>query len=213
MSHTLHRKGNAENLANDYVMFAMSAKGFNSENSKYALREYLEIVDKFDWVNMGDMKTGGFNLVGKEAIFEGVQDTSIVQCVFKNKAELSKAVAAIKEADLGISVTISAIVADTHEVLLENDIGRHTVEVSLGISGRTDKLPPDELLEITTMCGHGMVSQGFVRKMLIDIKKNRRTSWDAAQYLTTPCVCGVFNPVRAQALLEELLDVWCMDEN
>jgi len=30
VTHTLHRRGTPENLANDYVVFAMSAKGINA---------------------------------------------------------------------------------------------------------------------------------------------------------------------------------------
>lgn len=213
MSHTLHRRGTPANLQGDYVVFAMSAKGHNSENSRHALREFIEIVSRFGWVNMGDMKTGGYYLVGKDAIFDGVQDTSIVHGVFGSKEEMTKAVAAIKEADLGVSVIISGILRDIRESVEENGLLPHTVEVSLGIRGRLERLPEDDLLEITTMCGHGMVSQIFVREMLVDIKKGRRTAEEAGNYLATPCVCGVFNPRRAQMLLEELLDVWCMDEH
>lgn len=212
MSHTLHRRGTPVNLEGDYVVFAMSAKGFNSENSKHALREFLEIVEKYGWVNMGDMKTGGYYLVGKEAILEGVQDTSIVHGVFDSKEEMAGAVKELKEADLGVSIIISGILENVRDAMLENGLEPHTVELSLGIRGRTERLPEDDLLEITTMCGHGMVSQTFVREMLMDIKKGRRTAGEAGNYLATPCVCGVFNPRRAQLLLEELLDVWCMDE-
>jgi hypothetical protein len=212
MSHTLHRRGTAENLSGDYIIFAMSAKGINSENSRHALREFLTIVDRYDWVNMGDMKTGGYYLVGREAILEGVQDTSIVHGVFKTKEELSKAVKAVKEADLGVSVTISGILGNVRGVLDENGIPPHTVELSLGIRGKTERLPEDDLLEITTMCGHGMVSQTFVRSMLMDMKRGRISAEEAGKYLATPCVCGAFNPKRAQLLLEELLDVWYMDE-
>lgn len=213
MSHTLHRRGSLNSLSQDYVIFAMSAKGFNSENSHFALQEFLRIVDKYHWVNMGDMKTGGYYLVGKEAIMEGVQDTSIVHGVFTSKADLKGAVRELKAADLGISITISGILENVDGLLRDEGIDRHTVEVSLGIRGRTNRLPEEELLEVTTMCGHGMVSQTFVKKMLMDIKRGRRTAEEAANYLATPCVCGVFNPRRAQKLLEELVDVWCIDEN
>ncbi len=107
MSHTLHRRGNPENLSGDYILFSMSAKGHNSENSRHALKEFLEIADKYGWVNMGDMKTGGYYLVGKEAIMQNVQDTSIVHAVFSSKEEMAKAVKEIKEAGLGVSVIIS----------------------------------------------------------------------------------------------------------
>ncbi len=213
MSHTLHRRGSRESLSQDYIVFAMSAKGFNAENSNHALREFLEIVSKYNWVNLGDMKTGGYYLVGKDAILEGVQDTSIVHGVFASKEELKAAVKELKEAELGVSITISGILEEVNDVCTQNGIGRHTVEVSLGIRGRTDKLPEEDLLEVTTMCGHGMVSQSFVRQMLIDIKRGKITPEAAGNYLATPCVCGVFNPRRAQKLLEELVDVWCIDEN
>jgi len=212
MSHTLHRRGTPENLEKDYIVFSMSAKGINSENSYHALGEFLEIMDRHNWVNMGDMKTGGNYLVGKEAIMEGVQDTSIVHGVFDSKENMAAAVKDLKEADLGVSVIISGVLHNVHSAVVENGLEPHTVEVSLGIRGRTERLPEDDLLEVTTMCGHGMVSQSFVREMLIDIKKGRRTPEEAGNYLATPCVCGAFNPRRAQMLLEELLDIWCLDE-
>ena len=213
MSHTLHRRGTPDSLSRDYVVFAMSAKGINAENSKYALKEFLDIVTQFNWVNMGDMKTGGYYLVGKDAIMDGVQDTSIVHGVFTSKEDMKAAVKALKEADLGVSITISGIINEVRDGIMAEGLAPHTVEVSMGIKGRTDKLPEDDLLQITTMCGHGMVSQSLVRQMLIDIKKGRRSAEEAGQYLATPCVCGVFNPKRAQEILEELLDVWCLDED
>ncbi len=213
MSHTLHRRGTPESLAGDYVVFAMSAKGFNSKNSSHALKQFLEIVSRYNWVNLGDMKTGGYFLVGKDAIMNGVQDTSIVHGVFASKEDMKNAVKALKEADLGVSVTISGILTEVRDAVMSEGLAPHTVEVSMGIMGRTERLPEDDLLQITTMCGHGMVSQTLVRQMLIDIKKGKRSSEEAARYLATPCVCGVFNPKRAQQILDELLDVWVMDED
>lgn len=86
-------------------------------------------------------------------------------------------------------------------------------ECKLGIKAKPAKLPEDEILEITTMCGHGMVSQYLARQTLLDIKRGKCTSREAAEFLATPCMCGVFNPKRAQRLLEELAEFWCFDEN
>ena len=58
------------------------------------------------------------------------------------------------------------------------------------------------------MCGHGMVAFNLVRKMIEDIKTGRRTVKDAAEELAKPCQCGVFNPGRAEALLEEIICLW-----
>lgn len=86
-------------------------------------------------------------------------------------------------------------------------------ECKLGIRGKPTRLPEDEILEITTMCGHGMISQYLAHQTLLDIKRGKCTSQEAAEFLATPCICGVFNPKRAQRLLEELAETWCFDEN
>lgn len=212
MSHTLHRRGTEDNLQHDYVVFSMTAKGFNEVNSRFALQDFLRILDRYEHVNMGDMKTGGKFLVNKEKILNNVADTSIVHAVFSDREHLKGVLRDLKEADLGVSVIVSGIVEHVEEACKEAGIDRHTVEYSVGIRGKLTKLPEDEILEITTMCGHGMVSQHLVRQMLLDLKRGRRTAQEAGEYLATPCVCGVFNPKRAQRLLEELAEVWCFDE-
>jgi len=54
-----------------------------------------------------------------------------------------------------------------------------------------------------TMCGHGMVSHNFVKKMVDWVKEGRRTPAQAARYMARFCICGVFNTVRAQKLFEQ----------
>lgn len=212
MTHTLHRRGTPENLEQDYVIFSMTAKGFNERGSRGALEEFLRILAKYDVANVGDMKTGNKFIVDKEIIFQNIQDTSIVHAVFTDRNQVTQALRELKEADLGVSVIVSGIVEHVHEACQEAGLDRHTVEYSVGIRGNLALLPEDEILEVTTMCGHGMVSQYLVRQMIIDIKKGRRDEREAAELLATPCVCGVFNPVRAQRLLQELAEIWCLDE-
>jgi hypothetical protein len=212
MTHTLHRRGTPENLEQDYVVFSMTAKGFNERGSRGALEEFLRILAKYDVANVGDMKTGNKFIVDKEIIFQNIQDTSIVHAVFTDRNQVTQALRELKEADLGVSVIVSGIVEHVHESCQEAGLDRHTVEYSVGIRGNLALLPEDEILEVTTMCGHGMVSQYLVRQMIIDIKKGRRDEREAAELLATPCVCGVFNPVRAQRLLRELAEIWCLDE-
>lgn len=212
MTHTLHRKGTPENLQQDYVVFSMTAKGFNEAGSRGALEEFLRILNKYDVANTGDMKTGNKFIVDKETIFKNIQDTSIVHAVFTDRNQVAQALKELKEANLGVSVIVSGIVEHVNEACREAGLDRHTVEYSVGIRGNLTKLPEDEILEVTTMCGHGMVSQHLVRQMILDIKSGRRSGQEAAELLATPCVCGVFNPVRAQLLLEELAEIWCYEE-
>jgi hypothetical protein len=212
MSHTLHRRGTADNLSQDFIILSMTAKGFNEVGSKGALQEFLQILAKYQPVNMGDMKTGNEFIVSREHMIDNVQDTSIVHAVFTDRDTVSRILKELKEAELGVSVIVSGIVEEAHQVCQAAGIDRHTVEHSLGIRGKLSKLPEDEILEITTMCGHGMVSQHLARQMLVDIKRGKRSVSEASQMLATPCVCGVFNPKRAQRLLEELVEIWCFDE-
>ncbi|WP_028309267.1 hypothetical protein [Desulfitibacter alkalitolerans] len=212
MSHTLHRKGTAENLSQDFIVFSMTAKGFNEVGSKNALKEFLQILAKYQPVNMGDMKTGNEFIVSREEIINNVQDTSIVHGVFTDQETVSRILKELKEAELGVSVIVSGIIEETHRACQAAGIDRHTVEHSLGIRGKLSKLPEEEILEITTMCGHGMVSQHLTRQILLDIKQGKRSIAEAGQLLATPCVCGVFNPKRAEQLLGELVEMWCFDE-
>jgi hypothetical protein len=53
------------------------------------------------------------------------------------------------------------------------------------------------------MCGHAMVSQGLVRRMIRKLKSGEMTAREASIELTKQCQCGVFNPVRGEKLLEE----------
>ena len=42
MTHTLHRRGNRQSLGCDYIVFTMSAKGFNEAGSAEKMREFLQ---------------------------------------------------------------------------------------------------------------------------------------------------------------------------
>jgi hypothetical protein len=85
----------------------------------------------------------------------------------------------------------------------ETGITRHSLEYSLGFCGRVDKLPDATVLELTTMCGHGMVSAHFARKMIDWVKENRRSSAEVARTMARFCSCGVFNTSRAESILNE----------
>jgi hypothetical protein len=53
------------------------------------------------------------------------------------------------------------------------------------------------------MCGHGMISFTFARKMIDWVKEGRRTPEQACNYFSRFCSCGIFNPTRAKEILEE----------
>lgn len=208
MSHTLHRRGTPESLKNDYVIFAMSAKGLNEVGSKIKLKRFLEIVNSFNPVNLGDMRTGNSFIRSTDVIIDSTQDTSIVHGVFDNRETLIKAMKAVKEAELGVSVIISGLLDDVDGCCKEVGVARHTCETSLGIWGKTERLPDEDILRFTTMCGHGQVPFNLVIKMIEGIKAGRLTVGEAAEELSKPCQCGIFNPIRAAEMLEDILCLW-----
>jgi len=208
MSHTLHRRGTPKDLKNDYVLFAMSAKGINEAGSHAKLQRFLEIIREFGPVNIGDMKTGNSFAVPAEEIVANTKDTSIVHGVFDSREKLLQALKAVKDADLGISVIISGLMDDVHDCCRKAGVERHTCETSLGIWGQTERLPDEDILKFSTMCGHGMVPFSLVKKIIEDVRAGRRTIAEGAAELAKPCQCGVFNPSRAAALLNEIMCLW-----
>ena len=107
----------------------------------------------------------------------------------------------VKDADLGMSVIISGLFDSAKECCQKTGLTLHTIEHSLDIWGKRQKLAPGDVLEITTMCGHGMVAANLVVSMAEDIKASRLSPEEAAKEFAKQCCCGIFNPVRAAELL------------
>ena len=126
--------------------------------------------------------------------------------VFDSVDKLAAALREVKEADLGLCVNVNAIHEDTDRVAREAGIIRHTIEHSLGFLGRVERLPSMEVLELSTMCGHGMVSFNLVRKMIYLVNMGHLSIDRAAELLAKPCTCAVFNPARAARILTEIRD-------
>lgn len=202
MTHSLHRHGTLENLQEDYVVFAIAAQTVNAKGKAPVFGEFYKIVNKYDPVFSGDMKTGNILAVGLEAIANGHQDNSIVHAVYTDKKVVAKVLKELKEADLGLSIVVSGLLDHVDACCGKAGIERHTIEHSLGIHGNTKRLPEDQVLEISTMCGHGMVAFNLINHMVDEIKAGSKTPEQAADELAAQCHCGIVNPVRAAALLK-----------
>ena len=206
MTHTLHREGDRENLRDDYVVFTMSAKTVNAKGSAAKMKRFFEILEKYHPVNYGDMKTGNTFERDRDTIYDGIQDTSIVHFVFTDKETVERVLAELKKEDLGTSVVVSGLVDTTDALCKRVGIGHmHTVEFSGGIHGKLSLLPEKPVLEVMTMCGHGMVASNLVREMADQVKKGKKSLEEAGIELAKPCQCGVFNPKRAEKLLKKML--------
>lgn len=206
MTHTLHRKGSLESLSDDYVIFAIAAQTVNAKGIAPQFKTFADIVLKYDPVNFGDMKTGNVFGVGINAIQNDYQDNSIVHAVFTDQETLLKALADVKAAKLDLSIVLSGIVEHTSECCNRNEITPHTIEHSLGIHGRLDKLPSEKVVEINTMCGHGMVAFSLIEDLATKVSKGKISAKKASEKLTKQCHCGVFNITRAERLIQQIAD-------
>jgi hypothetical protein len=211
MTHTLHRRGSEESLRCDYIVFTMSAKGFNEEGSADRMRTFLQILLNHQPVNFGDMVTGNGYVKSRDEIFRNIQSTSIVHGVFTDPSVVTRILEELKEADLGISVVVTGVHEETERCCKGSALQKHTLEHSLGIFGNLRKLPSEETLQLTTMCGHGMVPANLVERVIAEIKRGKKTMREGAIELTRPCHCGIYNPVRAERLLQRLVPLMVLD--
>ena len=199
MTHTLHRRGTAESLSKDCVLIMLRAVGINDRDYLPKVQEFLRIALRHNPVNLGsEMKGSMYEFQPEEVIAEAKGDSHVV---FDNPRAVTEFLKEVKEADLGLSVVVSGIFELVDKCLEEAGLKHHTANFSLGIWGKTEKLPSNDILEVTTMCGHGLISPSLVKAMVKEIKAGTKTPEEAAKTLTPNCTCGIFNPIRAAELL------------
>jgi hypothetical protein len=219
MTNTLHRYGAAESFDDDFIVFASPANGKNEENSIPKLKKFLEMALPFKPVNMGDPVHGGILRPEKglgtsanwkrdltpdfQAVIDGITEPASVVAIFDNLKSAEEFLKLVVEADMGLSVNISASIDGAHQCCKFAGIPRHSVGYSLGFEGKTEMLPNTQVLTLATMCGHGMISASLAKKMVDWVKEGRRTPEQAVTYMARFCSCGVFNPLRAKHVLEE----------
>jgi hypothetical protein len=228
MTNTLHRYSehyaferlpNPQPVQDDFIVFAMASRGINDEGLVDKYRAFLRLALTHNPVNLGDATKGGMLRPQRELnpkahwnrdhrpnpdqVIEGIDGHTTVAAVFGNYPDMKAFVDDVRRAGLGISVNISAPIEDAERCCRETGITRHSVEYSLGFCGRVDKLPDATVLELTTMCGHGMIAGHFAKKMIDWAKENRRSPGELASTMARFCSCGVFNISRAERILDE----------
>jgi hypothetical protein len=125
--------------------------------------------------------------------------------VYANYEDVRAVIRELVEADLGASVVVSGIFDEVHGALEEAGKEPHTVNMSAETFGRLDLLPEPKVLEITTMCGHHMVSSNLVKHLAEEVRKGRMPVEVAAVEMAKQCTCNFFNVERAKNLLNEYI--------
>ena len=205
MTHTLHRHGPPESLENDYVLISMAAQGINSEGSTPNLEGTFKILMNSKAVNYADDNTGGV-LTGFSAdqILAGINEKSYPGAAFADASELEEVLAALKDAQLGMPVVVRGDMKKIFAICERIGLKPHTVHLALGIFGKKELLPEDKELQITSMCGHGMVCADHVKLVAQRVRAGQMTPEDAGRDLARPCTCGIFNPVRAASIVSDI---------
>jgi hypothetical protein len=219
MTNTLHRYGSAESFYDDYVIFAIPSRGKNDKGSVPKPKQFLEMALPFKPVNLGDALNGGA-LRPKQnmsptshwkrdmtpdfrGVIDGLTGPTTVAAVFDDRVHAEDFVKAVKAADLGLCINISTSIDGAEQCCHAADQPRHSVGYSLGFEGKTEKLPATQVLALSTMCGHGMISSNLAKKMIDWVKEGRRTPEEAVTYMARFCSCGVYNPARAKRIIED----------
>jgi hypothetical protein len=227
MTNTLHRYSehyasaaprHPKAIRDDYIVFAMASRGINDDNLVEKYRTFLRLALKHQPVNIGDATKGGSvrprqdlnpsahwrrdHQLDHEQVIAEIEGHTTVAAVFDNYTAVENFIEELQAADLGISINISAPIDEAKRCCDHAGIVRHSVEYSVGFSGRVDKLPDATTLELSTMCGHGMIAANFAKKMLDWVREDRRTPEEAARYMARFCSCGVFNIVRAERIMK-----------
>jgi hypothetical protein len=228
MTNTLHRfsehyafepKPAPRPVEDDYIVFAMATRGVNDDNLVDKYRTFARLALHHNPVNVGDATKGGIwrpqgrlnplahwrrdDAPDAERLLEDIDGPTTMAAVFRRWEDMEGFVRALADADLGVSINISAPIDAAARCCRATGVPRHSVEYSIGFQGRVERLPDRAVLEISTMCGHGMVSHNFVKKMVDWVKEGRRAPAQAARYMARFCICGVFNTARAETLFDK----------
>ena len=205
MTHTNHRSGTVASLEHDFVVFIYGSKGVNLQGIVPKVQKFLELSMKHNPVNYGALRVNNMFNMSYDDLYKGLEKENKVYAVFDNKEAAAAFIKEVKEADFGISIIVSGLIDEVKKISKANGITPHTAQCSLGVWGKTELLPEPAILDITTMCGHAMVSFNLVRRMAEEVKHGRITLKDAGAKLAKPCRCGVFNPKRAEEILKDYI--------
>jgi hypothetical protein len=213
MTHSLHREGPLDLLNQESVVFIYPARGLNYDGSGPKVRRLMEMLYTQGPANMlvTTLRKNLYSGIPQDEILNSIKDGAKIYCVFTDKEKIKNTLARIIEMDEGISIMVSGVIDRVRDVAAELGLKPHTINLSLGIHGRTDRLPPADIRQFTTMCGHGMVSPHLVRDVLRRVKTGKIDLWEGSLIIAAPCSCGIINPYRSVEMLKELVPLYTVN--
>ncbi len=204
MTHSLHRRGSIESLKTDFVMVCRTSK-VNKADTAPALSQIAEILFEVGVSNTGSsvLETNIPLGMDKGEFIQKIPSAHGLLCSFSSKDRLKEALRRLQEADFGISITVSGLIDEVIPLAQEMGIKPHTINLSMGILGKTDYLAGEDILEFTTMCGHALISANLVQKGIQQVACGAKTPEEVSITIGQPCVCGIYNLDRSAELLRQ----------
>ena len=219
MTNTLHRFQKPDDPKDDYVAFALATRGINEKGASQKVRDFLLAAVKYNPVNVAGGSENGpmfrpekglnpFKLylrgrkerVPPEHLIAEMSRSGMALVVFDKKQDLEGFLKEIKEMDLGLSVNVSSLVEDVREMAPRTGVRPHSINYALGFRGDLYRLPDQQVLGLTTLCGHGLIASNFAKKMIDGVKEKRIAPEKAAGYMAK---IGAFNTSRAVRILRD----------
>jgi hypothetical protein len=203
MTHSLHRSGDIESQKKDFCWFMYQTKGVNDVGIKSKALAFIEAAEAAGSENWGDVKTGPITRFSPQDIKSKITDKSRIRGVFTRPDQVVNFLKNIKKLDLGMSAVITGVLTVVLAACKKAGVTPHSINYSLGVWGRKDKLPDEMTLSITTMCGHHMIPPKFVSHIMKQVESGKMTPVQGAIRLSDFCYCGIFNQVRCADIIRE----------
>jgi hypothetical protein len=212
MTHSAHRTGTEIELKKDYVVLIRATKGLDdvdNETKEETFRKIMALADiviKHKPDNFG-RTAGGCTARGNDYsdIMKGNKKQGF-NSVFSDKNKITQVLKEFKEKDLGISVVVSGLTEEIFDICKQIGLEPHTTFYPLGVWGKTDLLPLEDHLKITTRCGHHMIPPAMIDHFVEEIKSGVISPEEAVRKIAIPCPCGLVNVYLSDEILKKLTE-------
>jgi hypothetical protein len=200
MTHTLNRTGLSEKRAGEEIVVLCMVHYKERGEKDTEMQEMARILMKYNPNNFIGSPLG----LKEEQLVSMASTMDILTGVYTEKHDVVEMIKEIRSEKLGISVVISALFSDVRDICDAAGLTEHTYNCSIGVFGRTEKLPHEHVMAIMTQCGHGLVSPFYVDDVVKRMRKGKLTPQEGADLLSKPCVCGIVNKKRTGEILSKL---------
>jgi hypothetical protein len=207
MTHTLHRRSEVIFEGEDFTILCMAAQGYNDKGAAEKLKEIYKLVASSSPDNLADDNLGGrYTGHTDEEILDHMGDKAYIGTTYTDRLRLKDVLEKFKAADLGMSVVVTGNYESVFQILKEVGLKPHTVNMSLGFFGKKERVPSEEILAVSTMCGHGMVTRQRIENIMEDVEQSKCSAKEGGEKLASTCTCGIFNPKAASEILVKITE-------